>query len=369
MSDETAGGAAMGGRVLHITLHKCGSQWVRDVLCAPEIMSGAGIRYSGVKHAFENALDIVLPDAAFSGPLYRLRADQWRKIRREGDKAIVVLRDPRDILVSMIFSLLYSHREAGTVPRGRQQLIALNPSERIVLHIQRQYSLLSFFEGWADYREDDVYVTTYERLIGDSQGEFGNILAWLGWPVSGERLAAVVDRLSFEERSGRPAGAEDVHSHFRKGVAGDWVNHFSRRHGLIWEALYPGFLARIGYAKDGDWWKSLPVRASPPAQHQDEPGDGSSTGGSVADRRRLEYLEMEAEQKEAVIRSLSEACMERLELIQRLQRQLDEKERQIALLNQACNERLALIDKLDGMVRSFSQGARPGTASSGTEAK
>jgi hypothetical protein len=47
--------------------------------------------------------------------------------------------------------------------------------------------------------------------------------------------------------SGRSNGGEDVKSHFRKGAAGDWVNHFTPALQAAFEARYGWLGPRLGY--------------------------------------------------------------------------------------------------------------------------
>ncbi|MDZ7673816.1 MAG: sulfotransferase domain-containing protein [Acidimicrobiales bacterium] len=50
----------------------------------------------------------------------------------------------------------------------------------------------------------------------------------------------------------RPPGEEDVTSHLRKGVAGDWVNHFDAEHIEYFKAHY-GDLLQFHYETSNDW--------------------------------------------------------------------------------------------------------------------
>jgi len=55
------------------------------------------------------------------------------------------------------------------------------------------------------------------------------------------------------QTGGRPRGVEDVTAHQRKGVAGDWRNHFTDRIKRAFKARYGGLLVATGYEKDLDW--------------------------------------------------------------------------------------------------------------------
>lgn len=312
------------GRVVHITLIKCGSQWVRDVLCAPELLRFSDMAYSGETCNYLSKGHVVLPEGEFSGPIYGMNRVEWQCLKCPGDKAVVVLRDPRDSLISHLYSTLYSHPNSIRVECLRNILSDIpHNDKRIKLLILNFAPRVRFYLTWAINAEDDAFVTRYESLIQDQCGEYRRILDWLGWHVPVEVLDAVVERLSFKTRSGRSAGETDIFSHYRRGIKGDWRNHFSREHGRLWEQLYPGFLVKIGYESSEDWWMSLPEEV-----HETRPSL-SKPNGIDPDACRIEALtqrikrvEKELAEKEQEIQTLSKACYERLELIERQDKEI-----------------------------------------------
>jgi len=66
-----------------------------------------------------------------------------------------------------------------------------------------------------------------------------------------ERL---VQRQSFEHRSGgRRPGEEAVGDHYRKGIQGDWKNHFTRRVVEEFKKKHNDLLIKAGYESSDDW--------------------------------------------------------------------------------------------------------------------
>ena len=105
----------------------------------------------------------------------------------------------------------------------------------------------------------DVVTLTYEQLLTDAVGTLERVLpAHTGEPFDRERAAAIVDKFSFKRQTGRRAGTEDRKSFLRKGVAGDWVNHFDRSAGERFDQLAGDLLVELGYADDRRWYHDLP---------------------------------------------------------------------------------------------------------------
>lgn len=215
-----------------------------------------------------------------------------------------VVRDPRDIVVSSYFAHRYSHPTEGwdELVEHRERLGALSKDDGLMLEItecrREQFAQMA---GW-DYGRDGVHEAKMEHLIRDPYRSFLEIFEFLGmldgapgtrrrlllaavgavnlairrrqavakeWlnptrvrphrgrrlsRISAERLLGVVHGQRFARQSGgRAPGEEDVRSHWRKGVAGDWRNHFSPEHVRAFKQSYDPLLLALGYEKSADW--------------------------------------------------------------------------------------------------------------------
>src|SRR3546814_15793230 len=71
------------------------------------------------------------------------------------------------------------------------------------------------------------FAIRYESLLQDAASEMARLFQWLGCDASEATVAAVVSRNAFAVASGgRQPGEADPQSFLRKGIAGDWKNHF-----------------------------------------------------------------------------------------------------------------------------------------------
>jgi len=250
-------------KIIHITLAKSGSQWVRDVLCHPEILNFVKKEYSGISLNMNLIGDYKFPEDQFSGPVFGMTTTDWNSGRNKdkSDKAIVVLRDPRDRIVSLLYSLTNSHSDDLPVIRCFRKLLSEQGSLENKLKILSLYSesTIRFYKTWADYEGDDALVVKYEDLIKPELNSFKYIFKWLGWGgIPDDLVDKVLNELSFRNRAGREPGIINNNSHLRKGVAGDWVFHFNIEMGRLWEELFPSLLTATGYEATDQWWERLP---------------------------------------------------------------------------------------------------------------
>lgn len=205
-----------------------------------------------------------------------------------------VVRDPRDIAVSSYFSHLYSHPTTSTWPalaEHRARLQTLSKEEGLKLEILSSRWEFEHLYKW-DYQRPDMLELQMEVLTQSPEQEYQRIFRFLGLldegttislahSLDGLRLAAnsalqhsrvlasvrlttdnipvdrlrqIVDANQFTKLAGgRAPGQEDVKSHYRKGVAGDWRNHFNEEHIALFKENFNDLLLRLGYETDDRW--------------------------------------------------------------------------------------------------------------------
>jgi len=101
---------------------------------------------------------------------------------------------------------------------------------------------------------DNYHELRYENLLAEPATEVRRLLKFLG-ADSGEEVARrCVEAASFEQLSGgRTQGEEDSSSFYRKGVSGDWKNHFTEEDKRVFKEEAGELLIRLGYERDLDW--------------------------------------------------------------------------------------------------------------------
>jgi lipopolysaccharide transport system ATP-binding protein len=241
--------SAAGPTLFHVTHWKAGSQWLLAILreCAPAgvvdpLLDQAQVRYAQIQ-----------PGAVY--PTVYLTRQEMESIALPPDSRIfVVIRDLRDTLVSAYYSFKISHPvlEPGLAVL-RAQLNDLDEESGMMQLLE--FSLPKSAAIQLSWLESGAIVAKFEDLRLDTHRLLTEILLdRLKMPISRERLARAIDDNRFEKLSGgRAPGQEDPASHLRKGVAGDWQNHFTDRMKRAFKARYGGLLVAAGYEKDLNW--------------------------------------------------------------------------------------------------------------------
>jgi lipopolysaccharide transport system ATP-binding protein len=235
--------------VFHVTHHKAGSQWVNRILHA--------LAYERlVLPEVENTQFLtkpIVPGGVY--PTVYITREQFESVAVPKDsRRFVVIRDLRDTAVSLYFSVRYSHPVLhGRIQNRRQILSELSQEDGLLYLIENQLTGLAQFQwSWVNSREELV---KYEDLLERDEEVLARVLLHqcrLGVDPGKFREAVQANR--FEARTGgRKPGEEDLGSHERKGVAGDWRTHFTDKIRKTFRTLYGSVLIATGYEKNFNW--------------------------------------------------------------------------------------------------------------------
>lgn len=172
-------------------------------------------------------------------------------------RAIFIVRDPRDQVVSMAYwikadwqnkmshwplHLIIKHLIVDGDKYWRYQAQVF----RSLGGITRFYSL---FLGWM--RENNCYVTFFEKLVGPAGGgdralmeqEIRNIAQFMDVRINTRRIQYIADHL-FGVRSPET---------FRAGIIGAWKTHFTDEHKKLFKEIAGQLLIDLGYEDDFEW--------------------------------------------------------------------------------------------------------------------
>lgn len=176
-------------------------------------------------------------------------------------KTILLMRDPRDQLISRVFHI----RRDETHP-WHERLKNASLDEAIMLCIEGSQKLpgtrkmIELTQSWLQKETDSICVR-YEDMVKDIKHEFRLVLDYLEIPLQDELINSIIQRNQFERLSigrkfwkkARKKGHADPQSHFRKGIVGDWKNYLNENHKARFKQVSGEKLIELGYAQDFDW--------------------------------------------------------------------------------------------------------------------
>ena len=249
--------------VYHCCVHKTGSQWIRKVFADPVVYRTTGLstyaygprlpsdhrnrRYSEIR------FDRPFPAGKIVSPLY-VPHDGFAHITKPVPwRAFFVTRDPRDIVVSWYFSSISSHptNSSRGMLQARDHLTSLDQEQGLVESVRRLagYGLFDALDSWVDAGgATEVMLVRYEDLIGEERDRWWKrLFVHCDVPISDADREALLARYSFQVLSGRRPGQEDTASKLRKGVAGDWRNHFTPAVEAAFSEAAGDLVRRVGY--------------------------------------------------------------------------------------------------------------------------
>ena len=248
--------------IFHVTHWKAGSQWINKILnrCVGERVVFA-----------EPGAAQLLKRPIFPGRVYTtcyVTRELFHRVHLpEPWNRFVVIRDLRDALVSQYFSVRFSHPLVARafLPAGgldatnvedmatfRRRFQTVDAEEGMLALLDRLAYSASIQWSWLEGGEPLI---RYEDLLARDVEILVPLLTQtcpLGVPAEQVREAVVACR--FETLTGgRGRGQEDVHSHERKGVVGDWRTHFTPRLTRAFKARFGDLLVATGYERDTHW--------------------------------------------------------------------------------------------------------------------
>jgi len=168
-------------------------------------------------------------------------------VNETGHAYIILIRDPRDVAVSWAF-----YRVLPKASKFWDGMVGLSVPQRLEFFIRH---VLDRTMDWAiEWRErmhpERGLMVRYEDMLANTPGTMRSVLAHLSLPSDDGFIARTVDKHTFKAATGRDAGEEKSGEFNRKGISGDWRNHFTPE-------LIEQFRAKAGARMDAlgytDW--------------------------------------------------------------------------------------------------------------------
>ncbi|MDR3526202.1 MAG: sulfotransferase domain-containing protein [Rhizomicrobium sp.] len=173
------------------------------------------------------------------------------------DGAIVIVRDPRDLVLSLASHFGRSINYALDFLNDTDAAFASKCDRRDRNLRQRLSDWSGHVESWLDQSDIPVHLVRYENMLRDPAASLSAILTFVGREVSVEAIHNAVRDANFsdlqrqEEKNGfrESPGLYTGQRFFRAGTAGQWRNTLTREVVARIEAQHGAVMSRLGYAR------------------------------------------------------------------------------------------------------------------------
>lgn len=218
--------------VLHFSFNKAATQTVKKLLMAcaksneltPVLLHDYAFHHSMpfLDHLDREAMKEYAHVFKPEGYLYTVFGGMIEGIPDlERFKVVLVVRDPRDILVSDYFSIAHSH----AIPDGekkelylsrRETALASTIDEHVLANADKLRAVFERYEQHLFSICPGVHVARYEDMLEDFPAWLDALLSACGLDVPEAKRRQLIE----ENEARRPKG-ENIHNHLRKGIPGE----------------------------------------------------------------------------------------------------------------------------------------------------
>lgn len=251
------------GRILRkadaivVSVPKCGRTWLKVFLKA-YFSAVENVDFSLLFHGSDKTMDV------------RFAHDLWEHLVRGSlrqrllgkhlvpasvrctSKILLLVRDPRDVIVSLYFHLT----KRSKIFKGSISEMIQHPRYGVDAVIWMMNTWMKEWEGY-----DNIRIFRYEDFQSNPCGSFQEVLAFLGFPtIDEEKFAAAIKMASFDsmrqmEATGaadhkclKPADANDPDSFkVRRGIVGGYKDYLSESDVAYIEGVMKHLDPRLGY--------------------------------------------------------------------------------------------------------------------------
>ena len=223
--------------------HKVGTSWFSKILSHVSREYNLEFQYTG-QSVIKADTDIFFDDHS-------------RVILENMDsyKGVHLIRDPRDVIVSGYYYHKWTAEEWANNPKEhwngksyKEKINSLEYEDALLFEMEHVgKDTINEMMKW-NYNNDNILEVKYEDLLIKHNEMFRNIFRHYNFNDDAvENCLNIVNMYNFETMK------QSNDKHLRKGVSGDWKNHFSDKLKNEYKMRYPGVLELLGYENDDSW--------------------------------------------------------------------------------------------------------------------
>ncbi len=263
--------------IIHCCTEKTASQWFKKFLSDPIILKKSKLKikshaeyfkpliynnkgendfYAFSRNLYKNgySYNIFLDNHAISTSMYISYNTFKNMIKTNNYKTFFILRDPRDIMISVYFSMKYSHPLINQAAENARLYLNENSfSEGLKYCIDTTVDKSKLFVGqrnWVDQNLDSrkEKIFRYEQLSENYENLMDELFNFIGLNITSVEKEKLINKYQFKNFSeGREIGKENQKSHYRKGKPGEWKEYFDRKMVNYFKGRTGNLIETLGY--------------------------------------------------------------------------------------------------------------------------
>lgn len=255
--------------IYYCCTQKTASQWFKSIFCDADFYRYSGFvvspyQYLGLRYA---RIGGAFPPKTVVSHLYFNYQDYLKVPKPDKYKTFFILRDPRDIIVSWYFSAKYSHVLVPPIHTIRYNLERLDFDDglKYIIDTQAEFGLFECQRSWIEAQKSNwaykplnliqgtaphetAKIFRYEDLSNNELNFVRDLFAFLEIKMPPKILESIVTKNTIKKLSKDQNSLDgDKKNHYRKGVSGDWQNHFSEPVKQHFYAITGDLIDVLGY--------------------------------------------------------------------------------------------------------------------------
>lgn len=243
--------------IYHCSIQKTGSHTIKALFKHPIIINKTKL-FSYPGHRYEwTQFHTRFPKMTFVPALFISKQHYDEITKPKKYKTFVIVRDPRDVVVSWYYSMLYTHRMAGKVPQHRAVLKNLDKEQGINYAIDELQLKFVFLKSWfvgSKYEKPDYRIFYFETMKNNFDSFLKDLIEYCEIDLESDELEKVskdvrLDKMR-EADEERPLWLKrtmnNEHSHYRKHQTG-WDSEFTEENYTYFKKVNGDILEILGY--------------------------------------------------------------------------------------------------------------------------
>ena len=172
-------------------------------------------------------------------------------------KGFHMIRDPRNLLVSLYFSHRFSHkldRYTKDIENDRKYLTAHLPEEGLLYLMNRSKQFLDTMSSLERWPFDDKRLRTiqFEDYVKNTCVFWSDFLKSVDLELEDDKLKKILAIYSFDNLKKISIKRSGI-SHYRSAQPDDYTKNFTPEVKKLFKNRYGQLLVKMGYEKDLDW--------------------------------------------------------------------------------------------------------------------